>query len=194
MGKNPLLTVAFPTVAIVLALTPQGCASADPVPAAGAPPSQSQSSGATPACRNDDVAAEITLQPDRADGVQRGLVALRNASDAPCRVEGHASISLRNAADEVVEVPTDEVDEPGPAAPITLKPGTNAFAGIKWTPCDKADPTCGAGNTLSFNLQASTDGPPAKLLDFPAPEKSAITMKSLKVGTLQPATQGVVAW
>jgi uncharacterized protein DUF4232 len=145
------------------------------------------------ACRNDDLEATVTLQPTRADGAMRGLVAVVNTGQQSCTLDGRASISLVNAADEVVDVPTREVDEPGAAVRITLRPGTSAFEGITWTPCDKGDETCGAGNTLRFNVQASTDGPPARLDGFPAPEKSAITMKSLQVGTLQPLAQGVVA-
>ncbi|MDY7090721.1 MAG: DUF4232 domain-containing protein, partial [Actinomycetota bacterium] len=146
------------------------------------------------ACANDDVTVEVALQPSQGDGAQRGLVAVTNRSATDCTVDGRASISLRNAADEVVDVPVTQVNQPGSAAPIVLKPGTSAFEGIKWVPCDKDDVNCGAGNTLSFNLQASTDGPAADLVGFPAPEKHNITMKSLQVGTLQPATQGVVAW
>jgi hypothetical protein len=146
------------------------------------------------ACGNDDLKATVTLQPTRGDGAMRGLVAVVNTGKHSCKLEGRASISLVNAADEVVRVPTREVDEPGEAVAITLRPGRSAFEGIKWTPCDKGDDTCGAGNTLRFNVQASTDGPAAELDGFPAPESSNITMKSLRVGTLQPLTQGVVAW
>ena len=34
----------------------------------------------------------------------------------------------------------------------------------------------------------------AELEGFPDPTRSLITMKSLKIGTLQPSTQAVVAW
>ena len=146
------------------------------------------------ACRNDGLEVTVTLQPSRDDGAVRGLVAVTNKSDEPCHLEGRASISLTNAAGEVVDVPTKEVDEPGAAVPITLKPGTSAFQGIKWTSCDKGSSTCPAGNGLRFSVQGSTDGPPAELDGFPAPEKSNLTMKSLRLGTLQPIAQGVVAW
>ncbi|GAB1690406.1 DUF4232 domain-containing protein [Krasilnikovia sp. M28-CT-15] len=146
-------------------------------------------------CRSKDVTVEVTYQPQRVSGSTRmGLVALTNSSDRACKVAGRASISLVNAAGDVVDVPVKEVDEPGAAAPITLKPGRTAFEGIKWTLCDKADTNCGVGNAMRFNLEASTDGPGAKLDGFPSPEQSGITMKSLTIGTLQPSTQGVVAW
>jgi len=197
-------SVVLGVLAAGLVFGQQACSIAEPAPAssavaapppsgaapAGSAPPSSAAAGQVAACRNEDVSAELTLQP----GKTKALLALRNRSTSPCRVQGHASVSLHNAADELVDVPTEEVDEPGPGEPITLKPGTNAFAGIVWTACDKGSSDCPAGNSLSVNLEGTTDGPSAKLLDFPDPEKSAITMASLRVGTLQPSTQGVVAW
>ncbi|MBL7262090.1 DUF4232 domain-containing protein [Paractinoplanes lichenicola] len=205
MEKRSFRIFTLGAVAAGLTLGMQACANGTSEAAStpGEPVAATQSAAASPAastrapgapCTNDDVSVEITLQPARDDGAQRGLVAVTNKSDSDCGVNGRAAISLRNAADEVVDVPAKDVDQPGAAVPIMLKAGSSAFQGIKWVPCDKGDATCGAGNSLSFNLQASTDGPAAKLIGFPAPEKSNITMKSLQVGTLQPATQGVVAW
>jgi hypothetical protein len=147
------------------------------------------------ACRTADTSATITLQPDLSKGTtQVALVQLTNKSKNNCAVNGRAAISLANAAGDTVDVPAKNVNEPGKAVRITLRPGTNAFEGIKWTTCDKGDASCGAGNSLRFNLDASTDGPFAKLSGFPNAEDSDITMKSLQIGTLQPSRQGVVAW
>ncbi|GAB2581357.1 hypothetical protein Aab01nite_58400 [Paractinoplanes abujensis] len=194
-------TLVLGAVAAGLTLGMQACANGtgDAAAAPGEPVAATKSAAASPhvpgaPCTNVDVSVEITLQPAREDGAQRGLVAVTNKSDSDCGVNGRAAISLRNAAGEVVDVPVKNVNQPGAAVPTMLKAGSSAFQGIKWVPCDKGDAGCGTGNTLSFNLQASTDGPAAKLIDFPAPEQSAITMTSLQVGTLQPATQGVVAW
>jgi len=137
------------------------------------------------------MSAVIANQP-QAENV--AMVQLTNDGSATCKVEGWASVSLVNAADEVVEVDTKEVDQPGAPVEVVVKPGESAWAGIKWVPCDKGDSACGAGNTLKFNLEASTDGKPAELEGFPDPEKSDITMASLQVGSLQPIRQGVVAW
>ncbi|MFG1997212.1 DUF4232 domain-containing protein [Actinoplanes sp. NPDC048988] len=169
-------------------------ASGEPAPATSRPAPRTTTADALRACRDDDVATVVTYQPDRADGWAWGLVSLTNKSTGPCQVDGHAGVSLVNAAGEVVKVPARTVDQPGPAMPVTLRPGGAAFEGLRWRPCDKGDPYCGAGNTLRLSLQAETDGPVAELDGFPAPESSGITMKSLEIGTLQPSRQGVVAW
>ncbi|WP_221325745.1 DUF4232 domain-containing protein [Actinoplanes sp. L3-i22] len=146
------------------------------------------------ACRSADLKTAIALQPDGTATAQKAMVVLTNDGKSACTLDGWVAISLVNAADEVVAVPTKKVNQPGPAEAFTVKPGTSAFAGIKWVPCDKADGSCGVGNTMRYNLEASTDGPVATLEGFPAAERSGITMKSLQIGTLQPSNQGVVAW
>lgn len=217
MTTRRIRLVVIGTLGLGLALSQQACrtiGATGAAPTAASPPAVSSPSPATASpsslpdssdsgsgggkteakgCRNDDLDVTVTLQPER-DKASRGLVAVTNTGDAPCALEGRAIISLSNAAGETVDVPTEEVDQPGEPVAITLRPGRSAFQGIKWTPCDKGSSTCPAGNGLRFNVQASTDGPPADLDGFPAPEKTDITMKSLQLGTLQPLTQGVVAW
>ncbi|BCJ44561.1 hypothetical protein GCM10010168_13740 [Actinoplanes ianthinogenes] len=146
------------------------------------------------ACKSADMKTVVTAQPDEKDAVDTAMVTLTNTGKAACTLHGWVSISLVDAADEVVDVPTSRVEQPGPAITFTVQPGTSAFAGIKWVNCDKADGSCGVGNTLRYNLEASTDGPVAELEEFPAAERSGITMKTLRIGTLQPSRQGVVAW
>ncbi|MCM4083598.1 DUF4232 domain-containing protein [Paractinoplanes hotanensis] len=199
---------AIGTAAVLaVVLTLQACATDDNrpdtspgVPATTSQPNQVASqpgprpSGGVRACGNDDVSATVTLQPDRADGHLWGLVSLSNRSETSCRIQGHVAVSLVNAADEVVDVPTKYVDQPGPSVAVTLPPGTSAFQGIRWSPCDKAADSCGVGNTLRFSLQSSGDGPVASLSGFTDAEASGITMAALQIGTLQPSRQGVVAW
>jgi hypothetical protein len=147
------------------------------------------------ACRTDDLDAVVTAQDTiTASGTHRGLVQLTNSGSKPCLIDGWASVSLVNAAGEVVDLSTREVKQPGAPTPSWLTPGASAWEGIKWTACDKGDPTCNAGNTLRFNLEASTDGKVAELEGFPAPERINITMKQLSIGSVQPSRQGVVAW
>lgn len=146
-------------------------------------------------CLNDDVKVEVTFQPQAVRGQHRsGLVTVTNASDHTCKVRGHFAMLLVNAADEPVDVSRKGVDKPGKAITVTVEPGRSAFAGIKWTVCDKTASDCGVGNRMRFNLQNSTDDRAAELIDFPAADKNALAMSSLQIGTLQPSSQGVVAW
>jgi protein kinase-like protein/uncharacterized protein DUF4232 len=147
-------------------------------------------------CGNADITVAISAQSDdtTAIGTQKGLVNVVNRSRTPCRVDGRAFFRLYNAADERVDVPTRSVAEPGPAIDITLRPGGGAFEGIKWQACDRDDADCPTGNTIRGSLVSSSQGVVADLEGFPAPENSQITMGSLQLGTLQPSTEGVVAW
>ncbi|AGL19102.1 protein kinase [Actinoplanes sp. N902-109] len=147
-------------------------------------------------CRDADLAVTITAQSDTpaTGGTQRGLVTVANDGDTACRVDGRVFVTLHNAADERVEVPSTAVDEPGAAVDILLRPGTGAFQGIKWQACDRGAADCPTGNTLHAGLSAANRGVVAELENFPDPSRSLITMASLEVGTLQPSTQGVVAW
>ncbi|MFI7543863.1 serine/threonine protein kinase [Actinoplanes sp. NPDC049599] len=147
-------------------------------------------------CRDADLEITITAQNDdpTAVGTQRGLVTVANRAGSPCRVDGRVFVSLYNAADERVQVPTASVNEPGKAVDILLRPGTGAFQGIKWEACDRADSDCPTGNTLRGSLDASGRGVVVEQEGFPDPSRSLITMGSLKIGTLQPSTQAVVAW
>jgi predicted Ser/Thr protein kinase len=147
-------------------------------------------------CGNADITVSISAQSDdtTAIGTQLGLVNVVNKSRTSCRVDGRAFFRLYNAADERVDVPTRSVSEPGPAIDITLRVGGGAFEGIKWQACDVADGDCPVGNTIRGSLVSSAEGVVADLDGFPAPEDSRITMSSLQLGTLQPSTEGVVAW
>jgi hypothetical protein len=95
-----------------------------------------------------------------------------------------------------LDVPIKNVEIPGEGPSITLPPGTNAFAGVKWEIGDKADtatrvatgiemtPPGGTGST--FVDVIGLDGQPAQYAEFP--------IRSVKVGTLQPAAQGVLVF
>jgi hypothetical protein len=142
------------------------------------------------ACAPGDVSADLTLQP----GGTRGLLAVTNTSGSACRVSGSPGVRLLNPAAEPVPLRVSKVDQPGPAEAVVLEPGRTAFGGLKWTGCDKSSASCGAGNAIEVELPGAAAWTSVELQGFPAPEKVAITMRSLQVGTLQPSHQGVVAW
>jgi hypothetical protein len=146
-------------------------------------------------CGNGDIRIAISAQDDVVTpGPQRGLVNVVNRSRTSCRVDGHAYFRLYDAADEQIDVPAKPVNQPDRAVDITLRPGGGAFQGIKWVACDRDASGCPAGNTIRGGLASSSAGVVADLDGFPAAAESRITMSSLQLGTLQPSTEGVVAW
>jgi hypothetical protein len=152
-------------------------------------------SGQVAPCGAADIKPTVIGQAQRTSGATRmAIVQLTNASAHPCRLEGWASVTLVDAAGQLVQVPTVKVAQPGAPVPVDLPPGTSASAGIKWTACDKASADCPTGNGLQVGLPKSTSTRDAELSEFPAAEKSDITMKSLQLGSIQPSHQGVVAW
>ena len=146
--------------------------------------------GTAAACAPADVSADLTLQP----GGTRGLLAVTNTSGSACQVSGSPGVRLLNPAAEPVPLRVSKVDQPGPAEPVVLEPGRTAFGGLKWTGREKSSASCGAGNAIEVELPGASAWTGVELQGFPAPEKVAITMRSIQVGTLQPSNQGVVAW
>ena len=163
-----------------------------PGPATGGTtaPAEPAAGGTAAACAPADVSADLTLQP----GGTRGLLAVTNTSGSACQVSGSPGVRLLNPAAEPVPLRVSKVDQPGPAEPVVLEPGRTAFGGLKWTGCEKSSASCGAGNAIEVELPGASAWTGVELQGFPAPEKVAITMRSIQVGTLQPSNQGVVAW
>jgi hypothetical protein len=224
MNSRHLRMVVVGTIAVGLALSQQACTpvptTAAPGSAAPSAPTATTAStapkpgqngdtaakpagsggkdveaGSVPGCLNKDIDLTVTSQDQAViGGSNHGLVNLVNISDHVCKLRGNFAVALTNAAGETVKVPTKLVNQPGKAVTVVIQRGGGAFAGIKWTVCDKGDADCGVGNNLRWNLQSSGSGKDAKLQDFPAPEKNLLTMGSLQVGTIQPIRVGVVAW
>jgi hypothetical protein len=147
------------------------------------------------ACTATGIKADLIGQSQASTATTRmAMLQLTNTSAHPCRLYGWAGVTLTNAAGETVPVPTTKVSQPGAPTTADLPPGTTASAGIKWTICDKGASDCPVGNGLMVSVPGGTATVPANLTEFPAPEKSDITMKSLQIGSIQPSKQGVVAW
>jgi len=147
------------------------------------------------ACRSGDVEASLTAQDPLTTGATvRAMIIVTNTSKSTCRVDGWTTVSLLNASGAASPITISKVEQPGPAEPIDLKPGTSALAGLKWTQCDKGDETCPVGNSVEIGVPGAKSGSRTTLEGFPAPEKSGIAMKSVKLGPLQGSRQGVVAW
>ena len=171
------------------ATTAAAAASATTAGAAGSG-SGSGGAGAVAACATKDVKADLNYQP----GGGSALLAVTNTSAKPCSLNGWASVRLTDPAGEVAKVPTTRVPQPGPPEAFTLAPGRTAFAGVKWKVCDKAADGCLAGNGFQVAPPGGSGAADGNLLGFPPPEKVAIAMSALQVGTLQPSNQGVLLW
>jgi len=210
MFRPRLLLAAGPALLIAAAVT--GCTptsssapsqAATSAPASAPATSASKATGGTAAgsttkrasCRPGDVTATLTAQNPLATGATvRAMITVTNTSKSTCRIQGWTTVTLLNAAGEPAPLTISKVKQPGPAEPIDLKPGTSALAGLKWTQCDKGDETCPVGNSVEIGVPGAKSGSATTLEDFPAPEKSGIAMKSVKLGPLQGSRQGVVAW
>jgi hypothetical protein len=204
--------------ALLIAATATGCTPAADSRAASSPASPSSSPAPSPSasstasggkaagstakpakktasCGSGDVTATVTAQNPLSTGsTVRAMITVTNTSGHICRVNGWTTVTLLNAAGEAAPLKISKVEQPGPAEPIDLKPGTSALAGLKWTQCDKADAACPVGNTIDVAVPAAKSASRTTLEDFPAPEKSGIAMTSAQLGPLQGSRQGVVAW
>ncbi|MEU4672324.1 DUF4232 domain-containing protein [Amycolatopsis sp. NPDC023774] len=136
--------------------------------------------------------AELTLQPDQ----NVALLTLENRGKTTVTLKGWPKLRFLGADGSPLDFPIHEVEIPGAAIPVTLKPGTTAFAGVKWTLGDKADSDAfvasnfeatppGATGTTNIDL-IGLDGQTVQVPQFP--------IKSVEVGTLQPAAQGVLVF
>ncbi|GAA2608012.1 hypothetical protein GCM10010399_43580 [Dactylosporangium fulvum] len=203
MQYRPRLLAAATAALVILASTaacsskkdePTAAPATGPSAPSGTTPTEQNSGDQTAACATADVKPRLIGQAQRSSGTTRVvMLQLTNTSSRTCRLSGWATVTLTDAADAPVPVPTSKLEQPGPATPVDLAPGATASAGVKWTTCDKAATGCATGNSVSVGLP---DGRPvpAELLEFPPAEASAITMKSMQIGTIQPSAQGVVAW
>ncbi|HWS39421.1 MAG TPA: DUF4232 domain-containing protein [Actinoplanes sp.] len=204
---------AVPALALLTALTACGGNTTATGTTAPAAPATSEAAAATTAATTAAATTAPSVEKDKsgnscapgdlkvsigAQGTgekdEKGMVIVTNDGKKNCTVKGWPTFVLYNPADEAVDVPTKQVNEPGPASTVEIKAGGSAFAGIKWTQCDKGDTTCGVGNTIKWSLDGAPTTLIAELDGFPAPEKVGITMKALKIGTFQPSNQGVTAW
>ncbi|GAA4997315.1 DUF4232 domain-containing protein [Kitasatospora paranensis] len=222
MKQRPATAVraaAAVTAALTLTLGAVGCSSSGTA-AAGAPAASPTVAGAaapgagtasaSAAGRSDSAAtagaSATATGPDRchaselkADVQLQGtpgsaMVMLTNKGDRTCTVKGYLGYGGLLADNSRVDVATARVPRPGAPVTVTLKPGTTAFSGLKWTLCDKADATCQvlAGIVVTppdetTQVTATVYGTDAKtVLQLP------VAKAGLTVGTLQPSSQGVV--
>jgi hypothetical protein len=136
-------------------------------------------------------AVDLTVQQD---GL--GLLAVTNNGKAKAAIDGWPTLSFRNAADETLSVPVNNVNIPGAATSITLAPGESAFAGVKWTDGDKGSDSTFVATTLEVAPPGSTTAVVADVIGTNGRKQSyyEFDITSVQVGTLQSTTQGVLVF
>ncbi|HEX4225047.1 MAG TPA: DUF4232 domain-containing protein [Pseudonocardiaceae bacterium] len=134
---------------------------------------------------------DLTIQQD---GL--GLLAIANNGKTKATIDGWPTLTFLNAADEAVTVPVKKVNIPGAATSITLAPGENAFAGVKWTDGDKASASTFVATTIKVTPPGSNTPVVANVIGTDGKKQSyyEFDITSVQVGTLQPSTQGVLVF
>ncbi|MFJ8624015.1 DUF4232 domain-containing protein [Kitasatospora sp. NPDC093550] len=178
-----------PTVTVTGAVSAQPTSSGKAAVPGATPtgPLVSQSAGAR--CAADELKATVQLQE-----AGSAMVTLTNKGSRTCTLfgyPGYGGLRPDNGAD-----PLPVKREPHPGAPtvITLKPGTTAFSGLKWSSCDKADPSCHVIGGLRLTPPDETKQLTAEVLGLDGKPvlQLPVSAQGLTTGSLQPSNQGVV--
>ncbi|WP_329564643.1 DUF4232 domain-containing protein [Kitasatospora sp. NBC_01266] len=169
------------------AVAPGGRTSAKP----GAPAGSAKPTAVSDRCHTSELKADVQLQPDFPG---KAMVMLTNIGKRSCSVYGYLGYGGLLADNSRVTLNTSRVAYPGPSVAATLKPGTTAFSGLKWSSCDKSDPTCHVLAGVIVTPPDETTQLTANVLDDngrPLPQLT-VSAAGFTVGTLQPSNEGVV--
>lgn len=193
MSNFRIIAAAALLCAVTACSDPQGPAPSEAAPSPSAAPAESSAGATVPvdACTGEDIKAEATVQEA---GV--ALLAITNASTSACQITGWPKLGLLSADGRAITVPVQEVAQPGPATPSDLDPGETAFAGVKWTICDKATANCAVATTLTVAPEGGGAPVAATVIGLEGGGQAVteLPVGGLIVGTIQPLSQGVVAW
>jgi hypothetical protein len=142
-------------------------------------------------CHTDELKADVQLQPDFPG---QAMVMLVNKGTRSCTVDGYLGYGGLAADNSRVDLTTKRVPNPGPPVAVTLAPGTTAFSGLKWSSCDKGDPSCKVVTGLVITAPDETTQLTANVLDDngKTAEQLTISPAGLTVGSLQPSNEGVL--
>jgi hypothetical protein len=198
MRKSTLvLTAAAAVLPLTLAACTGGATTAAsptsstvPSPTASAEPAaKTTTSGA---CEAKDFKVDLNTQPDGG----KAMLTLTNQGKRSCTVQGWPVLSFLAADNSAVRVTQRKVPQPGPGGEIVLKTGQTAFAGVKWTTCDKGDESCAVVATVQVTPPGAKSAVVADFIGANGGDEKVteLPISSVQVGTLQPSHQGVVAW
>jgi hypothetical protein len=125
-----------------------------------------------------------------------GMVILTNTSDHAVTVRGWSKLTFRNAENDVLPVPTQDVDVPGPGPSIRVVPGGSVFAPVQWTDGDKADDSTFVADDVEVVPPGATKPVTTKFvgIDGADPGYYEFDIKSVRIGTYQPTTHNLLAF
>ncbi|MDN3292538.1 DUF4232 domain-containing protein [Streptomyces ficellus] len=183
----------------LLAITTVGCgnggkavegAQADRSAAARASAAPAAAGTGVARCRAAQLKADIQIQQEGS-----AMLMLTNKSARTCTVKGYPAYSGLAADNSPLSVRTKRVAHPGAPMLVTLKPGRTAFAGLKWTSCDKADEKCNVLSGVVVTPPGDKAGITATVLGTdgkPVKETLEVSAEGFTTGSLQPASQSVL--
>ncbi|MDH6114786.1 hypothetical protein P3T36_001137 [Kitasatospora sp. MAP12-15] len=142
-------------------------------------------------CHTADLRADVQLQPS---GAGTAMVMLVNKGARTCTVDGYLGYGGLLADNSRLAVSTARTPYPGPPVRVTLKPGTTAFSGLKWSLCDKSDTSCKVLAGVVVTPPDETTQLTAQVLGLdgkPVPQL-LVSSAGFTVGSLQPSNEGVL--
>ncbi|MEV0705249.1 DUF4232 domain-containing protein [Saccharopolyspora sp. NPDC050389] len=179
----------------------EGKSTSDSKPAAGttaggqASGSGQRTTGAK--CTSSDFKVDLNVQPDR-PGVL--LMAVTNNSQKVCDLNGWPTVTPLDMSNSTGDVPTQQVEIPGGPTEFSLDPGETGFAGVLIEFGDKGDSNTFVATGFQVGVPGASDAVNTNIIgtDGTSSENGGLyaefPIKSMKVGTLQPAAQGVTVF
>ncbi|MFI9363449.1 DUF4232 domain-containing protein [Kitasatospora sp. NPDC053057] len=140
-------------------------------------------------CTTGELRATVQLQ-----AAGSAMVILENKGGHTCTLFGYPGYRGLRADNRPEALAVKRAPHPGPPEKVTLKPGTAAFAGLKWSACQKSDRSCHVISGLQLTPPDETKQLTAKVLGLDGKPVTQLTVSAagLTTGSLQPVSQGVV--
>jgi hypothetical protein len=194
MTRTILGVVAAAVTAAVL--TGCGTSGTTAAPATSTPPPATSATtaagGSAAPVKKTNGTASITAELVHQQAVGAEILTITNKGSQPLTINGSPEFTFFGADNSKLPVPVQKVNQPGAASPITLQAGQSAFAGVKLVIGDKAASNTYVATTTKVavpgtaTVVVSLIGDNGKAAGYPE-----LALKSVQVGTFQPAMQGV---
>jgi hypothetical protein len=190
------IALAVPALGLVAMVAACGAAAPSASPAAPAPVTSAApvaKAAVTAKTTDQESAASFTAE----FSIQRqdvGMVMLTNTSGRTVTVQGWPKLTFTNAHGDILSVPTQQVEVPGPGPSMTVVAGGSVFAPVAWTDGDKGDDSTFVADGVAVTPPGAKTPVTTKFvaLDGTSPGYYEFDLKSVKVGTLQPSTHNLL--